>query len=154
MIRPAPDLSGHGRRVAIVVSRFNESITERLLEGCVTTLRGHGVAESDVGVFPVPGAFEIPLVARRLAQQGRWHAIIALGCVIRGETPHFEHVASAASRGVAEVALQAGLPVIFGVVTAETSEQAIDRSGGKLGNRGADAARAALEMANLLAQFP
>lgn len=154
MIRPAPDLSGHGRRVAIVVSRFNESITERLLEGCVTTLRGHGVAESDVGVFPVPGAFEIPLVTRRLAQQGRWHAIIALGCVIRGETPHFEYVAGAASRGVAEVALQAGVPVIFGVVTAETSEQAIDRSGGKLGNRGADAARAALEMANLLAQFP
>jgi len=142
------ELSAQGLRFAIVVSRFNGAITQRLLEGAQDALRRHGAG--DVDVAWVPGSFEIPLAARRLAQSGRYQAIICLGAVIRGETPHFEYVANAVSQGVARVGLETGVPTIFGVITADTVEQALDRAGLKAGNKGYDAALAAIEMANLL----
>ncbi len=144
------DLSGEGLRIGIVVSRFNSFITEKLLAGAQDTLLGHGVAETDIDVAWVPGAFEIPLAAQKMAQSGRYAAIVALGAVIRGATTHFEHVSNQASHGVGQVALETGVPVGFGVLTTETIEQAIERSGTKMGNAGSSAAAAALEMANLL----
>jgi len=143
-------LVGNGLRIAIVVSRWNELITNRLLDGARDALRRHGVAEEYIDIAWVPGSFEIPLVCRRLAERGRYDAIIALGAVIRGATSHYEHVAGAVSSGIAQVSLQTGVPCIFGVITTENIEQAIERAGTKAGNKGFEAATAAIEMATLL----
>jgi 6,7-dimethyl-8-ribityllumazine synthase len=143
-------VGGKGRRFVVVVSRFNEFITEHLLRGCLDTLRSHGVADRGVRVIRVPGAMEIPVALKRALSRLRPHAAVCLGCVIRGETPHFDHVAAEASRGIAEVAREAGVPVAHGVIAADTLEQAIERAGAKMGNKGREAALAALEMANLL----
>jgi len=145
------DLVGHGLKVGIVVSRFNELLSSKLLSGAMDALTRHGVSEDDVDVAWVPGAFEIPLVAKRMAASGRYDAVLALGVVIRGGTPHFEYVAAEVSKGVAKASLDTGVPVIFGVVTADTIEQAVERSGTKAGNKGWDAALAGIEMAKLLA---
>ncbi|MBK9371553.1 MAG: 6,7-dimethyl-8-ribityllumazine synthase [Deltaproteobacteria bacterium] len=139
-----------GGRFALVVSRFNDLITSRLLDGALDTLRRHGVdVESRCEVIWVPGAVEISVAVARLARTGRYDAIIALGCVIRGGTPHFEYVASEVAKGTAQVALQTGVPVIFGVLTTDSIEQAIERAGTKMGNKGAEAALGALEMVSL-----
>jgi 6,7-dimethyl-8-ribityllumazine synthase len=143
-------LIGEGLTFAIVVSRFNEFITGKLLEGAEDALARHGVDLADVDVAWVPGSFEIPLAAKRLATTGRYHAVICLGAVIRGATPHFDYVAAEVSKGVANTSLQTGVPIIFGVLTTDTIEQAIERAGTKAGNKGFDAAEAAIEMANLL----
>lgn len=137
-------------KFAMVVSRFNEFISRRLLEGAEDALIRHGASEDDIEVFWVPGSFEIPLVALKVASSKKYDAVICLGAVIRGDTPHFEYVAGEAARGVARVNLTTGVPTIFGVLTADTLEQAIERAGSKAGNRGAQAARSAIEMANLL----
>lgn len=153
-------------RFAIVVSRFNESITSRLLDGAVQTLTSHGVAEDQIDVAWVPGAFEIPTVAGRLATGGRYAAVICLGAVIRGETTHDQHISRAVSTALAEIGARCGLPVLFGVLTCNTLEQAIARSGGQAattgkdvadkqtGNKGVDCAEAALEMVSLMAKLP
>jgi len=141
---------GAGLRIAVVVSRWNELITKQLLEGALDGLRRHGVSEDTTTVAWVPGSFELPLVCRQLAGSARFDAIIALGAVIRGATSHYDHVAGAATAGLAQVSMDTGVPCIFGVVTAETIEQAIERAGTKAGNKGFDAARTAIEMATLL----
>ena len=143
-------LRGEGLSIAIVVSRFNELVTRALLAGARDGLARHGVEPEGVDVAWVPGAFEIPLTARKLAESGRYQAVICLGAVIRGETPHFDHVANQASSGIARVALDTGVPIIFGVLTTDTLEQAMERAGGKMGNKGYDAAVDAIEMANLV----
>ena len=147
-------LLGSGLRFGIVVSRFNEFITRRLLEGALDGLRRHGVEEDAVDVAWVPGSLEIPVVARRLAQSGQYDAVICLGAVIRGATAHFDYVAGGAANGIASVALETGVPVIFGVITTDTIEQAIERAGTKAGNKGYDAALSAIEMANLMRTLP
>ena len=144
------ELHGAGLRIAVVVSRFNEVVTSRLLAGARSALERHGVHEDDVDVAWVPGAFELPLAARKLAEGRRYDAVVCLGAVIRGETPHFEYVAGAAARGIGDAARDTGVPVIFGVLTPNTLEQAQERAGGKAGNKGYDAAVNAIEMANLL----
>ena len=141
-------------RFGIVASRFNDLITRRLLAGALDALARHGAEEEQVDVAWVPGAFELPLVAQRMAQSGRYHAVICLAAIIRGATPHFEYVAAEAAKGIAKVSLDSGLPVIYGVVTADSIEQAIERAGTKSGNRGFDAARSAIEMANLMRLLP
>lgn len=146
-------LLGKGKKVAIVASRFNDFITARLMEGALDALTRHGVAEKDISVYRVPGAFEIPSVARRLASSPNADGIICLGAVIRGSTPHFDYVASEVSKGVAHVGLEANVPVIFGVLTTDTIEQAIERAGTKSGNKGFDAAMALLEMMDLYSQI-
>lgn len=146
-------LVGTGRRVAIVASRFNDTIGRRLLEGALDGLRRHGVADDDIAVAWVPGAFEIPLVARRLAASGAYDAVICVGAVIRGATPHFDLVAGNVASGIAAASSETGVPVIFGVLATETIEQALERSGTKAGNSGFNAALAAIEMANLLAEL-
>lgn len=146
-------LTAQGLRFAIVVSRFNSLVTQRLLEGALDALRRHGADENAITVVYVPGSFEIPLAAKRLAQSGAFDAVICLGCIIRGDTPHFEYVASEAAKGIAQVALETGVPTIFGVVTADTLEQALERAGAKAGNRGFEAAMTAMEMANLMRQL-
>ena len=143
-------LIGQGIKFGVVVSRFNEFISGRLLEGAKDGLLRHGVAEGDLDVAWVPGAFEIPLIASKMAQAGRYHAVICLGAVIRGATPHFDYVAGEVSKGVARVSLDTGLPVVYGVITADNLEQAIERAGTKEGNTGFKAAMSAIEMANLL----
>jgi len=146
-------LSGEGVKVALIVSRFNSFITERLLDGALDVLRRQGVAEADLTLVRVPGAWEIPLMAKRLAQAGGYDAILCLGAVIRGGTPHFDYVAAEVSKGIAQVSLDSGIPVLFGVLTTDTLEQAIERAGSKAGNKGSAAAEAALEMVNLLRTF-
>jgi len=141
-------------RFALVVSRFNEFIASKLLGGAIDALTRHGVADKDVDVAWVPGSFEIPVVATRLAASGKYTAVVCLGAVIRGETSHFDYVASIAARGVAQASLTTGVPVIFGILTTDTLEQAINRAGSKSGNKGAEAAVAAIEMANLMTQLP
>ena len=141
-------------RVALVAARFNETISRRLLEGALDRLRRHGVAEDDLSVAWVPGAFELPLVAKRIASSGEVDAVVCLGAVIRGETAHFDFVAQQAASGIAKASLATGVPIAFGVLTTEDSQQAAERAGGKLGNKGAEAADAAIEMANLLAALP
>lgn len=141
---------GEGRRFGIVMSRFNDLIGRRLLEGALDALARHGVRDDDVEVAMVPGAFEIPVVARAMARSGRYDAVIAVGAIIRGATPHFDYVAAEASKGIATVAMQTGVPVLFGIITADTIEQAVERAGTKAGNKGYDAAVAAIEMANLV----
>ncbi|NOX36967.1 MAG: 6,7-dimethyl-8-ribityllumazine synthase [Calditrichaeota bacterium] len=146
-------LSGKGKRFAIVVGRFNEFITRKLLEGALDCLRRHETADPDILVVWAPGSFEIPLVAKTIAEGGRYDAIICLGAVIRGATPHFDYVAAEVSKGIAQASLQTGVPIAFGVLTTDTVEQAIERAGTKAGNKGWDAALSALEMANLMASL-
>ncbi|AKG53319.1 67-dimethyl-8-ribityllumazine synthase [Dehalogenimonas sp. WBC-2] len=143
-------LIGQGLKFAVVVSRFNEFMTGKLLSGAKDAFLRHGVAEADIDLAWVPGAFEIPMVAKKLAQSGRYQSVVCLGAVIKGSTPHFEYVASEVSKGIASVSLETGVPVIFGVITADTLEQAIERAGSKMGNKGFDAAVQAIEMSNLL----
>jgi 6,7-dimethyl-8-ribityllumazine synthase len=143
-------LDGQDLTLAIVVSRFNQRLTERLLVGAQEALAKHGVDPERVDVVHVPGSFELPLTAQRLAETGRYQAVVCLGCVLRGETPHFEYVAGQAASGIARVGLDTRIPVIFGVVTADTLQQALDRAGGREGNKGFDAVLTAIEMANLL----
>lgn len=144
----------HSLKTAIVVSRFNAFICERLLEGALDCLVRHGAQLEDQTVVRVPGSFEIPLACQRLAKNGHYDAIIALGAVIRGSTPHFDYVSSEVTKGVGQVSLHSGIPVAFGVLTTDTLEQAIERAGTKMGNKGVEAALAAIEMANLLRQIP
>jgi 6,7-dimethyl-8-ribityllumazine synthase len=143
-------LLGKGLKFGLVVSRFNELITKKLLEGAEDALLRHGVNQQDMEIAWVPGSFEIPLVAKRLAETKRFDAVICLGAVVRGGTPHSEYIAAEVTKGVAKVGLESGLPVIYGVITADTLEQAIERAGTKMGNRGFDAAVEAIEMANLV----
>lgn len=145
-------LDGTGLRIALVASRFNESVVRQLVAGASDCLRRHGVADDDLELAWVPGAYEIPLVARRLASSGRFDAIVALGCVVRGQTAHFDYIAGQAAE-VGRIAASTGVPIAFGVLTTETFEQAIDRAGGKLGNKGWDAALAAIETARLLTEL-
>ena len=143
---------GQGQRFGLIVSRFNEFITNKLLSGCIDALVRHDVNPDNIDVVWVPGAFEMPLTALRMAQKG-YDAVICLGAVIRGATPHFEYVSAEVTKGIAQVGLQTGVPVINGVITADTIEQAIERAGTKAGNKGVDAALTAIEMANLLKQL-
>lgn len=142
--------NGEGLRIAIVVANFNDFITARLLDGAKAALARNGVRDDDVTVVSVPGSFELPLVAKKLAESKRHDAVISLGAVIRGETDHYEHVAGEAAKGIANAGLSSGVPVIFGVLTTDTLEQAINRAGGKQGNNGYGAGLAAIEMANLM----
>jgi 6,7-dimethyl-8-ribityllumazine synthase len=147
------NLDAAGRRFAIVVSRFNDFITARLLDGALDCLIRHGAADDNISVVRVPGAFEIPLIAGKLAKTGGYDAVICLGAVIRGATPHFEYVAAEAAKGIAQASLASGVPVIFGVLTTESIEQAVERAGAKSGNKGWDAALSAIEMAGLCARI-
>ena len=139
-----------GKRFSIVVSRFNDFVTKSLLEGCCDTLKRHGAKESEIEISWVPGAFEIPTIALKLAKSKKFDAVICLGTVIRGDTPHFDFIAGEAAKGIAHVSMETGLPVIFGIITADTMEQAMERAGIKGGNKGRDAALNAIEMVNLL----
>ncbi len=139
-----------GKRFGIVASRFNEFITRKLLDGALDVLRRHEVPDDQISVAWSPGSFEIPLIAQKMAESGKYHAVIALGAVIRGATPHFDYVAAEAAKGVAQAMLSTGVPVIFGILTTDSIEQAIERAGTKAGNKGGDAALAAIEMANLM----
>ena len=143
-------LIAEAKKFAIVVSRFNDFITEKLLTGALDALIRSGAADKDIEVIKVPGSFEIPLVAKKIAQTNRFNAIICLGAVIRGSTPHFDYVAAEVSKGIASVSLESEIPIIFGVITTDTIEQAIERAGAKAGNKGWSAAMAAIEMANLI----
>jgi 6,7-dimethyl-8-ribityllumazine synthase len=147
------DLSGKGLKIGIVAARFNDFITSRLVDGALDGLQRHGVAEADIDVVKVPGSYEIPLAAKMLARSKKYNAVICLGAVIRGATPHFEYVSSEVSKGVASVSQETGLPVIFGVLTTDSIEQAIERAGTKSGNKGWDAALSAIEMANVMKQL-
>ncbi|MDF1817512.1 MAG: 6,7-dimethyl-8-ribityllumazine synthase [Immundisolibacteraceae bacterium] len=147
------DLRVQGHRFGIVVSRFNDFITERLQGAAIDTLIRHGARAADITVAKVPGAFEIPMACDRLAASGRVDAVLALGCVIRGATPHFDYVCSETSKGISAVGQKSGLPVAFGLLTVDTIEQAIERAGTKAGNKGVDAALTAIEMVNLLAKI-
>ena len=147
-------LDASGRKFALVVSRFNEFITKRLLGGAVDCLQRHGAKEADLEVIWVPGAFEIPYVAKRLAENGKYDGIVCLGAVIRGATPHFDYVAGEVAKGVARVAMETGVPAIYGVVTADSIEQAVERAGAKVGNRGFDAALATIELVSLYRKLP
>jgi 6,7-dimethyl-8-ribityllumazine synthase len=144
------ELTARDLRFAIVTTRFNEFVVEPLLRGALDALKRHGASEKQIEIVRVPGAFDMPVVVRKLALSRRYEALIALGAVIRGQTPHFDYVAGECASGLARIALESGVPVGFGVLTTENMEQAVDRAGGKAGNKGADAALAALEMANLL----
>jgi 6,7-dimethyl-8-ribityllumazine synthase len=144
------ELLARDMRFAIVAARFNDFVVEPLVRGALDALRRHGVADKQIDIVRVPGAFDIPIIARKLALAHRYEALIALGCVIRGQTPHFDYVAGECAGGIARIALESGVPIAFGVLTTDTAEQAVDRAGGKAGNKGADAALVALEMANLL----
>jgi 6,7-dimethyl-8-ribityllumazine synthase len=144
------NLIAKGKKFAIVASRFNDFVTKELVSGCIDTLLRHGAEESELTLAWVPGAFEIPLAAEKFAKAKSYDAVICLGTVIRGSTPHFDYIAAEVSKGVARVSCEAGLPVIFGVITADTIEQAVERAGTKDGNKGRDAAMNAIEMANLL----
>jgi 6,7-dimethyl-8-ribityllumazine synthase len=146
-------LDASGLRVGIVAARFNEAVVERLVDGAVDTLLRHGALANDVAVAWVPGAFELPVVLRRMAQTGRFDALVSLGCVVRGATPHFDYVAGECASGSSAVARETGLPVAFGVLTVDTWEQAVERAGGKLGNKGGEAALAAVETARVIETF-
>lgn len=146
-------LAVDGGRYAIVVSRFNEFITSKLLGGAIDTLGRHGCTDEDITTVYVPGAFEVPFMARKMAESGTFDAVICLGCVIRGQTPHFEYVASEAAKGIAQVADSTGVPTAFGVLTTDTLEQAVERAGAKAGNKGADAALSAIELVSVLKQL-
>ena len=143
------DVIGKGKKFGIVISRFNEFISQKLLEGALDTLTRHGVDEKNVVVVWTPGAFEIPIAAQSMANSKKYDAVICLGAIIRGKTPHFDYIASEVAKGVARISLDSGIPCIFGIITADTLEQAIERAGTKEGNKGRDAALTAIEMANL-----
>jgi len=147
------NLIAKGKKFGIIASRFNDFITKELVSGCLNMLTRHGANNEDLSITWVPGAFEVPLLAQRLAKSKSYDALICLGTVIRGSTPHFEYIASEVAKGIAKVSLDTGLPVIFGIITADTIEQAVERAGTKEGNKGRDAALSAIEMANLLAQI-
>ena len=147
------NLIGSGLTFAIVVSRFNSFITDRLLEGALDTLKHHGVDLDDVSVFHTPGSYEIPSTAKRLADTGKFNAIICLGAVIRGETPHFDYIAGESASGIAQVSYATGIPTIFGIITTDTINQAIERAGAKAGNKGSEAATVAIEVINLYKQI-
>ena len=147
------DLRATSARFALLVTRFNSFITESLLNGAIDTLKRHGISESQMDIIRVPGAFELPLVASRLADPEKYGAIIALGAVIRGGTPHFDYVAGECAKGLGQISLDRGIPISFGVLTTDSIEQAIERAGTKAGNKGADAAMSALEMVNLMNQL-
>ena len=144
------ELTARDLRFGIVVTRFNEFVVEPLLRGALDALKRHGATEKQIEIVRVPGAFDMPIVLRKLAMSRRYEALIVLGAVIRGQTPHFDYVAGECASGLARIALESGVPIGFGVLTTDTMEQAVDRAGGKAGNKGADAALASLEMANLL----
>lgn len=144
-------MDARGKKVALVVSRFNDLVTSRLTDGALDTLVRHGASDKDLGVFKVPGSFEISPVARRLALSGKWDAVIAIGAVIRGDTPHFDYIASEVAKGIAQASMEAGVPVVFGVLTTDSLEQALERAGAKAGNKGAEAAMSAIEMMSLFA---
>jgi 6,7-dimethyl-8-ribityllumazine synthase len=144
------ELLARDLRFGFVAARFNDFVVEALIRGAVDALKRHGAGEKQIEIVRVPGAFDIPIVARKLAMSRRYEAIIALGAVVRGQTPHFDFVAGECASGLARIALETGVPIAFGVLTTDTMEQALDRAGGKAGNKGADAALAAIEMANLL----
>lgn len=144
------ELQAKGLKFGLVVSRFNDFITSRLLEGAIDALTRHGAKEDDIDVVRVPGSFEIPLAAKKMAAKGMYNAIICLGTVIRGATPHFEYVAAEVSKGIASASLESGVPMAFGVITSDTIEQAVERAGSKSGNKGWDAAITAIEMAQVL----
>ncbi|WP_438329672.1 6,7-dimethyl-8-ribityllumazine synthase [Staphylococcus pseudintermedius] len=146
-------LNGKGLKIGVVVSRFNDLITGRLLDGAQDALRRHQVAEDSIDVAYVPGAFELPIVAKKMAQTGKYDAVVTLGCVIRGATSHYDYVCNEAAKGIAKASDDTGVPVIFGVLTTENIEQAIERAGTKSGNKGAESAVGAIEMANLLRQM-
>ena len=146
-------MNASGKKIGIVASRFNEFITSKLVDGAVDTLVRHGVQEEQIEIVWVPGAFEIPAVTRKLAKRKKQDALICLGCVIRGDTPHFDYRAAEVSKGIASVGLESDIPVIFGVLTTDNIEQAIERAGTKAGNKGADAAMAAIELLNLYQQI-
>ena len=148
------NLVGKGRKFAIVASRFNDLVTQRLVDGSLDSLGRRGVADKDIDIYRVPGSWEIPLTARRVARSGRYDAVICLGAIIRGDTPHFDYVAAEAAKGIAQASAETDLPVVFGVVTADTLEQALQRAGAKSGNKGFEAAASAVEMADLFAQIP
>ena len=143
-------ISGQGKKFGVIVSRFNDFISDRLLNGALDALARHGTNDENIDIVKVPGSFEIPLMAKKMAQRQKYDAIICLGAVIRGSTPHFEYVSSEVSKGIASVSLESGVPVIFGVITTDTLEQAIERAGSKSGNKGWSAAVAAMEMAHLV----
>ena len=147
------NLIARGKKFGIIASRFNDFITKELVSGCLDMLTRHGVNNEDLSITWVPGAFEVPLLAQRLAKSKSYDALICLGTVIRGSTPHFEYIATEVAKGIAKVSLDTGLPVIFGIITADTIEQAVERAGTKEGNKGRDAALSAIEMVNLLAQI-
>ena len=147
------ELTAKNRRFAIIVSRFNELIGRKLLEGALDCLNRHEAAENNIDIIWVPGAFEIPLAAKKAAESGSYDSVICLGAVIRGETPHFDFVAAETSKGIAQAGMQTGVPVIFGVITTDTVEQAVNRAGTTAGNRGFDAAMAAIEMSNLIGKI-
>ena len=144
------ELLARDLRFAVVAARFNDMVVDALVRGAVDVLKRHGATEKQIEIVRVPGAFDIPIVARKLALSRRYEALIALGAVVRGQTPHFDYVAGECASGLARIALESGVPIAFGVLTTDTMEQALDRAGGKAGNKGADAALAAIEMANLL----
>ena len=147
------DLSAKGLKFGIVAARFNDFITSRLLEGALDALQRHGASDGDIEIVKVPGSYEVPLAAQALARSKKYNAVICLGAVIRGATPHFEYVSAEVSKGVAAVSMETGLPVIFGVLTTDTIEQAVERAGTKSGNKGWDAAMSAIEMANVMRQL-
>lgn len=147
-------LSAENRKFAIVISRFNEFISSKLLDGALDCLNRHKAADKNIQIFWVPGSFEIPLVAHRLAKSKKFDAVICLGAVIRGSTPHFDYISAEVSKGIAHAALETGLPVIFGIITADSLEQAIERAGTKAGNKGWDAALSGIEMSDLISKLP
>jgi 6,7-dimethyl-8-ribityllumazine synthase len=147
-------LAVDGQRFALVVSRYNEFITSKLLTGALDALSRHGCDPENITCVYVPGAFELPVVAKRLAESGAYDAVLCLGCVIRGQTPHFEFIAAETAKGIAQVGLETGIPVTFGVITADTLEQAVERAGSKAGNKGVDAALSAIELCDLFGQIP
>jgi len=146
-------LQAEGKKFGIVIARFNSFIAERLLEGALDTLLRSGVKDKEIEVARVPGAFEIPLVAQKMVKSGRYDAVICLGAVIRGSTPHFDFVANEATKGIAQASMESGVPIIFGVLTTDSIEQAIERAGSKAGNKGSECAATAIEMVNLLPQL-
>lgn len=147
------NLNATGLKVALVASRFNDVITSRLVEGALDALRRTGANEADIALYKVPGSFEIPLVARRLAAQKKWDAIVCLGALIRGETPHFDYISAEVTKGIAQASMEHGVPISFGVLTADNVEQALNRAGLKSGNKGFEAAMSAVEMASLMKQI-
>lgn len=147
------NLKGEGFRIGIVLSRFNSFITDKLFDGALDALKRHGVHESDITLYRVPGSFEIPLVTKKLTGLKTYDAIVCLGALIRGQTPHFEYISAEVTKGLAQVSLESEIPVAFGIITADTIEQAVERAGTKMGNKGFEAAVSAIEMANLLKNF-